>query len=171
METRLKRLYLTSWVGGSTHDTLFVSRLQSQGSVWTPDFFVSGDLTKIWQKLCWIRIVDDTFKIIALGPSVFVSSSYWKISCAKFRLLQRLFHMPDTYNKHLCKYKYQIELGISKNPVLKDLDLGQGQKWLMFTLFYLLCDIGSQRTQRFYLSHYWIGDNCCAIGLQWRWLC
>ncbi len=39
VEMLLKLLYLTTWVGGSTQATLFVSRLQNQGCVWTLDFF------------------------------------------------------------------------------------------------------------------------------------
>ncbi len=61
VKTRLKGQYLTTRVGGSTRTTLFVSRLQSQGCVWTPDRFFSahterkasgpwGDIHWIWQK-------------------------------------------------------------------------------------------------------------------------
>ncbi len=39
VETRLKRRYLMTWFGGSTRAILFVSHLQSQGWVWTPDIF------------------------------------------------------------------------------------------------------------------------------------
>ncbi len=77
VETRLKRWYLTSWVGGSTRAILFVSRLQSQSCVWTPDFFFSahteqkvsgpwGDILWIWQKVYCIRVVDYTFNCVCL---------------------------------------------------------------------------------------------------------
>ncbi len=72
--TWLKCRYLTTWVDGSTWATLFVSCLQSQGCVWTPDCFFSahterkasgpwGDILWIWQKVYWIRIVDYTFSL------------------------------------------------------------------------------------------------------------
>ncbi len=74
VEMRLNHQYLMTWVGGSTWATLFVSCLQSQGCVWTLDFFFSahtgrkasgpwGDILWIWQKAFWIIIVDYTFKL------------------------------------------------------------------------------------------------------------
>ncbi len=72
VETQLKRRYLTSWVV-ALPEPLSVSRLQSQGCVWTPDCFFSahterkasgprGDILWIWPQVYWIRIADYTFQ-------------------------------------------------------------------------------------------------------------
>ncbi len=62
VQTQLKCLYLTTWVGDSTQAILFVFRLQSQGCVWTPNCFFSaqtqrkasrpwGDILWLWQSV------------------------------------------------------------------------------------------------------------------------
>ncbi len=71
VETRQKRQYLMSWVGGSTWATLFpiyrAWAVYETGLFFFPAHTQNGkladreDILWIWQKVFWIGIIDYTF--------------------------------------------------------------------------------------------------------------
>ncbi len=106
-----KRRYLTTWEweqgGGSVRATLFVSHLQNQGCVWTPDCFFSahteqkasrpwGDILWIWQKVYWIRFIDYAFQQSTVQKYFIMNDKeqHQILTCEKLKLALLVFWLP-----------------------------------------------------------------------------
>ncbi len=99
--------------------------LQSQGCVWTPDFFFSahtrriasgpwGDILWIWQKVYWLRIIDYTFKRLTSHFCAVSISDYFRLLIVSDWLLclvrMLLFEINLNYITLLYKYLWNNKI-------------------------------------------------------------